>query len=173
MKMKINYVLVALFFVVAMISCGPTSENAKKYDDELVDQLAKVYSKEAALIDAISKKTPEKLDFLFTDLSKQVDSSLASVKKMDNFDGKSDMKDAAVLVFNAYQDAIATDYKNIIILAKISDTLYTPADDDKKIELSKKIDAKINKANDKFLELEKGFISKYKIEIEAKETEKK
>jgi hypothetical protein len=172
MKTNIAFILIPFFISIILTSCGPTSENARIYDDQLVDQLAKVYTKESLLIEAISKKTPEKLDGLFADFALQIDSSSANISKMGTFDGKADLRDAAVRIFDAYKDAISSDYKEIITLAKISDSIYVPEDDDKKIELCKKIDKKVNKANDEFLELEKGFRGKYKIELEVKESEK-
>ena len=140
----------------------------------LVNQLTKVYDRESHLIDVISKKAPQKVHALFKNLKLQVDSATANVSKMGTFDGKTELRDAALRVFNAYKDAFADDYIELIKIAKIPDSLYSPDDDDKKIDLCKKIDKKINKANNDFKELEKGFISKYKIEIipEVKEQEK-
>ena len=165
MKTKIALILFPLCISMVLLSCGPTSENAKKYDDELVDQLTKVYKKEALLIDAISKKSPGSLDTLYANLKKQIKLSNEDVTNMGTFDGRSDLKNAALRVFMAYNDVIPTKYKDLIALSKIPDDVYTPMDDDKKIALFKEIDESINKANEEFKQLERDFISKYKIEL--------
>ena len=121
-----------------MVSCGPSSNDAIKYNDELVNQQNKVYEKESALLDAISKNMPNKLDLLFTDLSKQIDESSEAVEKMNAFDGKTEMKDAVLKIFAAYKGVASNEYKNMIMYSKIPDSLYTPGDDDKVLELSKK-----------------------------------
>ena len=165
MKSKIALILIPFCISMVLLSCGPTSENAKKYDDELVDQLTKVYKKEALLIEAISKKSPEKLDTLYANFTKQIKLSTTEITNMSTFDGKTDLRDAALRVLYNYTDVVGNEYSQIVTLAKIPVSLYTPEDDDKKIQLSKDIDQKINKANDEFKELERGFISKYKIEL--------
>ena len=173
---KVFTIIIGLLFVsTIMDSCRPSTNDAIKYNDELVNQQNKVYEKESALLDAISKNIPNKLDSLFTDLSKIIDESNKAVGNMDAFDGKTEMKDAVLKIFAAYKEVSANEYKEMITYSKIPDSLYTPGDDDKVLELSKKIDDKINKTIEEFVELQKKFASKYKFELTdtQKDIEKK
>lgn len=158
-----------------MVSCGPSTNEAIKYNDELVNQQNKVYEKESALLDAISKNMPDKLDLLFSDLSKQIDESTKAIEKMDAFDGKTEMKNAVLKIFATYKEVMSNEYKKMIAYSKIPDSIYTPGDDDKVLELSKKIEDKINKAIEEFVDLQKKFASKYKFELTdtQKDIEKK
>ena len=154
-----------LFLSTIIVSCSPSANDAIKYNDELVSLQNKVYEKESALLDAISKNTPDKLDTLFANLSKQINESTKKVEALSNFDGKSDMKDAVLKIFSTYKNIAGNEYKNMISYSKIPDSLYTPGDDDKVLELSKKIDDKINKSIDDFIRLQKQFAAKYKFEL--------
>jgi len=173
MKKIFATIIGSLFISAILVSCGPTSNDAIKYNDELVNQQTKVFEKETVLIDAISKNMPDKLEGLYSDLKKQVDESISAVEKMDAFDGKTDFKDAAMKVFNTYKDVTANEYNDMIKYSKIPDSLYTQEDDDKVIELSKKIDDKLNKSVDDFIQIQKSFAGKYKFELTADKTEKK
>lgn len=171
MRKLFSTIIGSLFVSAMLVSCGPTTDDAVKYNDELVAQQTKVFEKESALIEAISKNIPDKLDLLCADLSKQIDESTEAVKKMESFDGKTEMKDAAMKVFIAYKEVTDKEYKEMIKFAKTPDSLYTPEDDNKLIEVSKKIDDKLNKAVDEFVQLQKEFAEKYKFELSGSEKE--
>lgn len=171
MKKLFITILSSLFVSAILVSCGPTTDDAIKYNDALVSQQTKVFEKESALIEAISKNMPEKFDALLNDLSKQIDSSTDAVKKMEAFDGKNDLKDAALKVFATYKDEVGGDYAEMIKFAKTPDSLYTQEDDDKVIEMSKKIDDKLNKAVEEFVSLQKSFAGKYKFELNNSEND--
>ena len=171
MKKLFATILGSLFISAILVSCGPSTDDAIKYNDELVSQQTKVFEKESALIEAISKNMPEKFDALLAELSVQVDSSAAAVKKMESFDGKTDMKDAALKVFTTYRSIVDSSYAEMIKYAKTPDSLYTQEDVDMVIELSKKIDDKLNKTVEAFVEVQKTFAAKYKFELNGTETD--
>jgi len=162
-----------LFISAVLISCGPTSDNASKYNDALVSWQTKVFQKESVLIEAFSKNMPDKLDISYEELVKQLKESSDSVQKIKTFAGKTDLKDAAMKVFEAYKDVTENDYPEMIKLAKTPDSLYTQETDDKVIEISKKIDDKLDKVIDAFVEKQEKFSEKYKFELKAEENEKK
>jgi|GEM_PF-1083883 len=170
MKKVFATILSSLFVSALLVSCGPSTDEAIKYNDALVSQQTKVFEKESALIEAISKNMPEKFDVLLAELSVQVDSSTEAVKKMDGFDGKTDLKDAALKVFITYRTIVDSSYAEMIKYAKTPDSLYTQEDDDKVIELSKKIDDKLNTAVEEFVERQKNFAAKYKFELNGNNT---
>jgi len=173
MMKKIISVFSLLFAMTLLISCGPTSNDAIKYNDSLVDLQSKIFEKESALIDAISKNTSDKIDPLYKDLLTQIDKAKDTLEKIGSFDGKTEMKDAVMKVFSTYKGVATNEYPEIIKLAKMPDSLYTQDDDNKKIDLSKKIDDELDKAVNDFLEIQKSFAVKYKFELSTAEKEKK
>ena len=173
--MKKIFISIAGLLIISsvLISCGPSSDEAVKYYETLVNQQAKVFESESVLIEAISKNMSDKLDTSYNNLQSQLNESTKAIQKMDAFDGKTEMKDAMLRVFDVYKDAVENDYPEIINLAKTPDTLYTQETDDKVIEIWKNIDAKINKAIDDFVAKQEEFSEKYKFELPSQRKEKK
>jgi AAA15 family ATPase/GTPase len=155
------------------ISCGPTSDDAIKYNDSLVNLQSKVFEKESALIDAMDKNTTDKIDPLYKDLLTQIDKASDTLEKIGKFGDKTDMKDAVMKVLATYKSVATNEYPEIIRIAKMPDSLYSPEEENKRIDLSKKIDDELDKVVNDFLEVQKGFSVKYKFELSTAEKEKK
>ncbi len=167
MKKLFAIVTGSLFVSVILISCRPTTKDAIKYNDALVEQRSKVIEKENALIEAISKNMPEKLDLLYSEMKKQIEESIDSVNQMKGFGGKTDMKDAAMKFLITYKEVAGNEYKEMLKYAKMPDTLYTQEEDDIVMDLNKKIDDKLNKVDNDFIQMQKVFAEKYKFEPSA------
>lgn len=156
-----------------LISCGPTSDDAIKYNDLLVGQQTKVFEKESALIDALQKNANDKIDPLYKELLAQIDKASDTLEKIGKFDGKTDMKDAVAKVLATYKTVATNEYPEMIRISKMPDSLYSQDDDNKRMDLSKKIDDELDKSVNDFLEVQKAFSVKYKFELSVAEKEKK
>lgn len=165
-------VSIALFFIsLIFIACGPSSEEAAKYNDALVAQEAKVLNAERELVTALTKNmSTVQIDTAYNKLVKQLKTSADSVKGTGMFDGATLLKDALLELFATYNTVTEKDYTEIINLNKISDTLTTMAEDfDKKIEITDRIDSILNGAVDKFDKVHSEFAKKYRLEFTEKE----
>lgn len=165
MKKVLSAIFGSLALSVLIISCSPTTEDAIKYNDALIDQQTKVIQAEDALIQAISENNPEILDEALNKLTKQITSSEEAVNKMSKFDGKSDYKDAALSLFKAYKSAAEKEYPEIIKIAKTPNDQYTQDMDDQLMALSKTVDERLNKEIEAFVAKQKEFAEKYKFEL--------
>jgi hypothetical protein len=76
-------------------------------------------------------------------------------------------------VLATYKSVATNEYPEIIRIAKMPDSLYSPEEENKRIDLSKKIDDELDKVVNDFLEVQKGFSVKYKFELSTAEKEKK
>ena len=163
--------LVTLFFACMFFSCGPTSEDAAKYNDALVAQEAKVLNAEMTLTSALIKNQPSAvIDTAYNKLVKQLNASTDSVKNAASFDGGTTLKDALLDLFTTYNTVTTKDYPEIIKLNKINDTLVTLAEDfDKKIAITDRIDSILNGAVDKFEKVHWDFAKKYRLDFTEKE----
>ena len=156
----IFYLLITFFF----FTCGPSANDAIKYNDTIVIAQKKVIEKEAVLIDAINE-TSDNIDLVYEDFKKEIDSSIVTIKKMEAFDKKTDYKDMALSFFSDYKEVAENEYKEMISYAKVPDSLYTEEIDNKVLELSKNIDDKINKSIETFIKFQDNFAAKYKFEL--------
>lgn len=162
-----SFIFVSLMFV----ACGPSSEDAAKYNDALIAQEAKVINAERELVIALTKNlTTVQIDTAYNKLLKQLKASTDSVNGAEMFDGASTLKDALLELFSTYTGVAEKEYLEIIQLNKISDTLTTMAEDfDKKIEITDRIDSILNGAVDKFDLVHNEFAKKYRLEFTEKE----
>jgi len=170
---KIISVLGVFLALTMLISCRPTSDDAIKYNDLLVAQQTKVFEKESALIDALQKNANDKIDPLYKDLLAQIDKAKDTLEKIGKFDGKTDMKDAVAKVLATYKAVATSEYPEMIRISKMPDSLYSQDDDNKRMDLSKKIDDELDKSVNDFLEVQKAFSVKYKFELSVAEKDKK
>jgi hypothetical protein len=161
---KSIYMMIGALMLTSFFACGPTKEDAIKYNDSIITEQRKVVDKENELTGAI-KNNAGNLDEILAGLSKQVEESTAAVTKMEDFDKKSDFKDAALKLFAAYKDVASNEYKAWLL------NLKTPAEqvDDKVLDeekvLVQKINEKIDKALGDFTKAQEDFAAKYKFEI--------
>ncbi|MFH0866540.1 MAG: hypothetical protein V1904_10100 [Bacteroidota bacterium] len=162
-----SLLIISVFF----ISCGPSSEEAAKYNDALIAQEAMVLNAERELVTALTKNMSTALiDTAYNKLVKQLKTSTDSVKGAGMFDGATLLKDALLELFTTYNTVTEKDYTEIIQLNKISDTLTTMAEDfDKKIEITDRIDSILNGAVDKFDKVHSEFAKKYRLEFTEKD----
>lgn len=165
MKKVLSTLFGSLVLSVLMVSCGPTTDDAIKYNDALVDEQSKVIKAEDALIQAISQSDAAKYDDALAGLVKQVTESEAIVTKMEAFDGKTDYKDAALSLFKAYKSATENEYPKILKIAKTPNEEYTPELDDELMTLSGEIDTKLNKEIEAFVAKQKEFATQWKFEL--------
>lgn len=171
MKNFISFSFTLFIFSIVFFSCGPTSEDAAKYNDALVEQEAKVFNAEMALTSALIKNQPTAvIDTAYNNLVKQLKASTDSVKNAGMFDGNTTLKDALLDLFSTYNTVTTKDYPEIIQLNKINDTLVTMAEDfDKKIEITDRIDSILNAAVDKFEKVHWDFAKKYRLDFTEKD----
>lgn len=160
------YLIITFFF----FSCGPSANDAIKYNDTIVAAQKKVIEKEAVLIDVINT-TSDSLDLVYEDFKKEIDLSIETIKKMEAFDKNTDYKDLALSFFSDYKEVAENEYKEMISYAKVPDSLYTEEIDNKVLELSKNIDDKINKSIDAFIKFQDNFATKYKFELTEEPTQ--
>jgi hypothetical protein len=162
---SINFILFALIFT----SCAPTIEEAMNYNDKIIHEQKKIIGAENDLIRSIKATTLNTtlLDEQYSILSKQIDESTAIVEKIDDFDGKTDFKDATLKLFKIYREVADTDYKAWIKNLKIPSDMLTKEDYAEESVIVARINSKLDNANGDFIYAQKEFASKYKIVLKS------
>ena len=167
MKNLFSFLLI-ISSLLCLVSCGPTSDEAVKYNDKLVELQSGIFEKENDLADAMSKNLSNKLKPAYDSLCLEVKKSNEEAKKIEAFDGTTELRDAAIKIFEAYTVVIEKDYPEIIKYYQIPDSLYTQETDDKIISLSEKIDSLLDKPIAAFSARQKEFSEKYKFDLSIK-----
>ena len=156
----------ALFILASLQSCGPTPEDAIKYNDSIIDQVNLVINNDK-ILESLSKE-PADMKSASEDLLKQINSSIDIVKKGGGFDGKTDFMDMAVKYLTSYKGVVENEYKEMNAINSKASEDITEDDEAKYNKLQDESDKKMTAASEEFDKFQKGFAVKYKFEIEEK-----
>lgn len=159
--------IIAVIFTL-FVSCGPSKDDAVKYNDAIVEQEMLIINKEDSLIEAISRNQSDKAERLYKDFVSQINSSTEKINKTDAFDHEKAFREAALELFKSYKSAAENEYADMMKITRIPDEVYTKEDDDKLIDLSKTVFDKLNIELGKFSKAQKNFADKYKLELTNK-----
>ena len=99
---------VSLFsvFIICGSGCKPSPDEAVAYNEKVIREQKAIVDKINELDLTLSTYKPTEMDVAYNNAYKQIIASIASVKGMDDFDGKSEFKDAALQVFDIYSDGL-------------------------------------------------------------------
>ncbi len=173
MKKIVSFALLTVSFIFFLASCAPTKEDAMDYNDKIIREQKKVVKCEKDLINAIKMKFYEDntIDDLLNDLSKQIDGSKKIVEEMEDFDGKTDFKDAALKFFAAYREVVDKEYTAWLENMKTPAELVTGAVLHEEKKLINAINRKLDKATNDFLDAQKDFAAKYDFKLLGSEVD--
>jgi len=164
--MKKIFLLLGIAFAATMISCGPTTEDAIKHNDDIVADRKEMLDLESDFVDAIVngqdeadiKKTFKKYTDFLGEMEKKYD-------EMDEFDEKDTFRKAMISLVKEFKKVAENEYDEMVkIYTKDPDAL-TDADYEKWEELTTVVDEKESKANDEFLDAQKEFAKEYNFDL--------
>lgn len=162
---KIINLLAIIVLTTIIVSCKPSKEDAIKYNDALVNEEVLVIQAESAFSDAVVNNKQEELDKLYNAFSKQVQSSILTVNNIKPLGDDSKFKDATLGLLSAYESVVKQEYAEVLKIAKVPDEEYTEEHNNNMNDLSKKIDEKLDKEVQNFLNAQKEMTSKYNITL--------
>lgn len=150
--------------IIALLltSCGPSKEEAIKYNDQIIDEQSLIVDKINVLYEAMkSWQHNEVMDEAYNNALKQIDVGTEHVAKMDDFGGKSNLKEHALKLFALYQSVIQNEIKGMLDILKKPSEEITP-------EMEQEFDNRNNQALTKmenglkeFQKVQKDFADKY------------
>ena len=124
---KHHKVLAACFLLFLFASCGPSAEEAIKYNDSIIDEQALIVEKINTLYKCIDDLDhPENMDEAYKQALLQVDSGTEKVSKIPDFAEKSELREAALKLFSVYKSVIQTELKTMVDILKMQPIEITP-----------------------------------------------
>ncbi|MGA2298555.1 MAG: hypothetical protein ABSG15_13495 [FCB group bacterium] len=167
--------LISVLILFAIQSCGEMSKpemTPVQYNDFIIVNQTKVIQKFIDLSKTFDKHIPKEIDEQFNLLQIQVDSAVASTSTLSNFKGNSEFKDAALKLFQFYQDGLKNDYKQMIEILKKGPEGMNAETMKKMTDLSQSFDTKEKVLNDAFIKAQNNFATQFKIEIKPNQLQK-
>jgi hypothetical protein len=126
MKKQFN-ILSACILMFMLASCGPTTDDAIKYNDSIIDEQSLIVERINTLYDCLDDwDHPEKMDEAYKQALAQVDLGTEKVSKLPDFGGKSELREASLKLFSIYKSVIQTELKTMVEIIKMPETEITP-----------------------------------------------
>lgn len=164
---KLLLVAASAFLLVA---CGPTKNDAIKFNDSIMDMIESLKSNHSAFVDQLDGHNMDSLKLAHKLFAEKATSSLDASKKMSHFDEKNEFGNAAVDYFTAINSMANTEGKQIVDIMSKDSTQITQADLDNVTALSAKFDETYDKAYSNIQSAQEKFSKEWKFElIEPKE----
>ena len=162
--MKTIKFLAPVIAAFLLISCKPSPEKARLFNDQIIDEQVKVQEKENDLVSKISEGNPETCTQALSDFMSQVRMSTIIISALPKFDKKDDFKNATLKFFDVYKACGENEYKQVIELYKKGDD-YNKDDENKANELLTAKAEKKKAAFEAFSAFQQTFANEYKYKI--------
>ncbi|MDF1547878.1 MAG: hypothetical protein P1P88_08640 [Bacteroidales bacterium] len=166
MKKSNIYVVLLISFVALIYSCGPTPEQARQFNDDVIEQQKAVMVAINELEAANSTFDPQQIEPKLAAAAKQIDESLAILKKMKNIDEETDFFPLTIELIEMFKAQVDNEYKKILEQYKLSDEEYS---EETTNAILKSIDDAYNPLAEKFFASQQKFADKYGFELEETE----
>jgi len=161
---KVSFLLFAVL-IGFLSACGPTAEEAAKYNDKIVAEQSEIVQKTDALIETYTTFINEDIQSAYDNAVSQVDASLKVVNEMEDFNKSGVFKGEAVELFNSYKSILEVEHKEMVRLYALPDTAFTQEHSLNWDKLSEDADAKTQAAIEKFKLAQEKFAKENNLEL--------
>jgi hypothetical protein len=152
---------------MTLMACGGPSVKPEVYNDSLVIQQIRVIEKADELQDAFNSYVEAEMRMRHQQLSHQVEASLGSVQKMEDYDGDDSFRKSALTMLEGYDKLLKNEYTEAEKILAQPDSMYSDGDEARLEILYKQIDKKTEELMDNFKRAQDDFAKKYKLNLKA------
>lgn len=156
-----HFILAGLCFFI--FSCRPSAREAVEYSDSIVRHQIKIQEAENELVVATAEGDPEKMEPALQKFIQQVNASTDSVRSMENFDHKDELKKEALEFFAVYKSVGENEYAQILELFRSE---YTDESHEKAMALNRQLSKMEEEALSELKKVHKKFAKEYNFTIE-------
>jgi hypothetical protein len=164
--MKKSFYYFLILSNLLLFSCSPSSEDAIKYNDSMIEEQLKIVSLFDSLNYCLDHNISQQLLPIQKKLINQIEESSKKINKFEDFDKNDNYKKNIEELFNVYNDIANNEYNKIINIYLLPDSLYT---NEEEIKLNKFWDSAFNKVQNQLIEFNKfqeDFSKKYNFKLE-------
>jgi hypothetical protein len=165
MKKTILFAFVLITSSVILVSCGPTKDDAIKYNDRLVDINAGLTAAQDAFFNQLDAHNVDSLKITLSQFSAKSKNSLEEVEKIGPFNEKKEYLDAALSYFKTINGLAEKEAKEITEILSKDTAQITEDDYGKAEEIANKLDSEYDKCFAQFQTAQEKFAAEWKFEI--------
>lgn len=163
MNTKLTLIIISIFFFT---SCSDISENAIKYNDQIINQQQKIVFLFNKLDSSFADTINHSYKMIHQELLKEIENQIKSIDSIPSFDNKNLFKQEYKTLLTVYHDVVKNDYSKMIDLYLLPDSLYTQNIKDDFLQTNKIANEKLQQALNKFIEFQKQFATEYKFNLQ-------
>jgi len=163
MKKKYFYTF-ALLALVLLSQCGPTTQDAIDYNDELIAEELLVIDRINDLDNAMATWNPKEIEPALDAAKVQIDKSIKILEGLGGFDGDNSFVDACLELFKVFKSQVNDEYAEQLGIIKIyNDTpnSYTTVEENRYNAINDILDEEYYPVFDKFSVAQEDFADKW------------
>ncbi|MFN8259094.1 MAG: hypothetical protein U0W24_25620 [Bacteroidales bacterium] len=164
--MKHLKLLEILVCTALLTACGPTVEEAIKYNDEIITKSEDLKNKMITLKDSHDNFNGDQTEKAYSDAMAAVKDGLDLLNKMEPFDKDSTLRNAAIGYFKICEAVLSNEHRRLIDLMKLPDEKYGDAEVAEYASLRDESDKKVNLEMAKLLKVQQEFAKKHNFKLE-------
>ena len=169
MKQKITFfALISMLVLVFACNTKPTTDEALAYDDKIIHEQGAIQDSFNAFEETLLTYVPEEMEAALADALAQTEKSLKILKECEEFDKKTELRDAAIDFAEMYKDLAENEYVALVANYSLPDSLYSEEVEENCNLLLTSIDEKYTKVFDKMAKAQQDFADAYGFEINKK-----
>lgn len=154
-----------IFSVFFLFACTNLSENAIKYNDQIISQQQKIVSLFNKLDSSFADTVNHSFKLIHHELLQEIEYQIKNIDSIPNFDNKDRFKQEYKTLLTVYHDVVKNDYSKMIELYMLPDSFYTQNVKDDFLQTNKIANEKLQQALNKFIEVQKQFAKEYKFNL--------
>jgi hypothetical protein len=162
---KIIKTLYPIVIALIIVSCGPTTQDAIKYSETIIDKQIAIVKTIDILDESFNHFDIKDTEKTRIEALNTTNNAIEAITKMENFEKECVFKNEALILFNTYKSILEDEYVKIIELYNLPQEEYTMVEDNMWNEISKKLTKKKDSSFNKFNEQHLLFAQKYKFEL--------
>ncbi len=152
------------FIFIILISCSSvTKKDIANFNNEIIIEHKKIIQSENDLLNSIIEKDTLNIDEKYQIFINQINNSYQIIEQLEEIDSQINLKSSSLKFIEKYKYYSENDYKKLIEIEKISDSLTNNKNHKKSEELSTNIYINLNDEMHKFLKVQNKLLKKYKI----------
>ncbi|MBU0489433.1 MAG: hypothetical protein KKA07_04335 [Bacteroidetes bacterium] len=161
--------LVSMILFLFACSGGVTTDDAVKYNDQIIEHQVKIVKKLDALDNTLSTYVLADMNAALSAAKEQTDQGIKAVEAMGEFDGSTAFRDAGLDFFKVVQKMIETEYPEVVKLMSLSEEDYDDEANNRVMELADVMDSSLKGAMEAFSKAQDDFAAKYNFSLVEKD----
>lgn len=151
-----------------MVACGPSKNDAVKYNDNMMDMIDAVNAPHQAFMDQIDGHNIDSLKIAHSAFAAKTQEGLSQSEKVEAFGESKEFRDAVVEYFTTLNSIATKEGKEMVDIMSKDSTQVTEADVEQVTNLATSFDTKYEGVHNKVKTAQEKFAKEWKFTLETK-----